>query len=133
MAIDKKPLTFFIYLFGLFIFSIRGNHNNSFKTWFCGAAQQASHARKFLLSQLTTSDRQDWPCLQRRGGSAAGGGSARVRGSLGQHIRLSTPMARQMAPQRLLCTAMGKCFTGKTGKKLVYAGFQHCRTVTCVL
>lgn len=59
MAIDKKPLAFFIYLFGLFIFSIRGKHNNSFKTWFCGAAQQASHARKFLLSELPPSDRQD--------------------------------------------------------------------------
>lgn len=46
MAIDKKPLAFFIYLFGLFISSIRGKHKSSFKTWFCAAAQQASACKK---------------------------------------------------------------------------------------
>lgn len=76
---DKEPLAFFIYLFGLFIPSVRGKHNNSLKTWFCQAAQQERACKK-ASAPFPTHWRVSGriaPCLQCRGRSTAGGSRAR--------------------------------------------------------
>lgn len=127
MAIDKKPLAFFIYLFGLFIFSIRGKHNNSFKTWISGAAQQASHARKFLLSELPPSDRQDCSLPEGKGREP----SWRWL-SQGQRRAWDTTSG-SARPWLSKWHLRGCCALPWTGKKLVYAGFQYCRMAMCVL
>lgn len=60
------------------------------------------------------------PCLQRKGAAQLEAAQPGPEESLGHHIRLSTAMAQQMTPQRLLFTAKSKYFAGKTGEKLVW-------------